>query len=103
MAEQVYGGKINLREVQAQEVDQLKIYNQKEMELQEEIAKQDALLEEQYKINQEYKQKIMDRNEQENKEIKVLQEEIRKCGEQVKEIKLKCENLDSKNKKTPKK
>lgn len=32
----------------------------------------------------------MDRNEQENKEIKVLQEEIRKCGEQVKEIKLKC-------------
>lgn len=29
LAEQVYGGRINLREVQAQEVDQLKIYNQK--------------------------------------------------------------------------
>jgi hypothetical protein len=29
LADQVYGGKINLREAQAQEVDQLKIYNQK--------------------------------------------------------------------------
>ena len=31
LAEQVYGGRINLREVQAQEVDQLKLYNQKYM------------------------------------------------------------------------
>jgi hypothetical protein len=29
LAEQVYGGKVNLREAQAMEVDQLKIYNQK--------------------------------------------------------------------------
>ena len=44
LAEQVYGGKVNLREAQAMEVDQLKIYNQKELELHEEIGKQDALL-----------------------------------------------------------
>jgi hypothetical protein len=35
LADQVYGGKVNLREVQAMEVDQLKIYNQKEVELQD--------------------------------------------------------------------
>lgn len=74
-------------------MEQLRLYNKKEFELQDEILKQDVLLEEQYKINQEYKQKIMDRNEQEIKEIKVLQEEIKKCSEQVKEMRLKCDNF----------
>ena len=32
------------------------------------------MLEEQYKINQEYKQKILDRTDQESKEIRVYQE-----------------------------
>lgn len=103
LGSQVYNSQLNLREAQAVEVNKLTVYNRKEEELQEEIVKQDALLEEQYKINQEYKQKIMDRNEQEAKEIKVLQEEIKKCAEQVKEIKSKCDNLEvGKSKKTPK-
>ena len=43
----------------------------------------------QYNMNNECKQKIADRKEQENKEIKVLEEEVMKCREQVKEVKVK--------------
>lgn len=45
LAEKVYGGRINLREAQALEVDQLKLFTEKETELMDEISKQDALLE----------------------------------------------------------
>ncbi len=45
LAEKVYGGRINLREAQALEVDQLKLFTEKESELIDEISKQDALLE----------------------------------------------------------
>ena len=43
-----------------------------------------------YKTNQEYKQKILDRNELEVKDIKSLQEKIKKRKEEVREIRVKC-------------
>ena len=63
MASQVYDKHFNIRVSYAKEINRLKIYGNKERELLEEIKKQDLLLEEQYKTNQEHKQKIMDRNE----------------------------------------
>jgi hypothetical protein len=74
-------------------MNRLKIYGKKERELLEEIKKQDLLLEEQYKTNQEYKQKIMDRNEVEMKDIKSLHDKIKKRNEELREIKQKLENL----------
>lgn len=59
-------------------MNRLKTYGNRERELLEEIKKQDLLLEEQYKTNQEHKQKIMDRNEVEMKDIKSLQDKIKK-------------------------
>ena len=44
-------------------------------------------------MNQEYKQKILDRNELEVKDIKGLQEKIKKRKEEVRDIKAKCEHL----------
>ena len=44
-------------------------------------------------MNNECKQKIADRKEQENKEIKVLEEEVMKCREQVKEVKMKYKEI----------
>ena len=51
-----------------------------------EIHKQDRLLEEQYKVNEECKKRISDRKEKESKEIKLLEEEVQKCKEQVREV-----------------
>lgn len=90
LADQVYENGVNIRVAQALEMDRLRMLIKKENELQEEISKQDVLLEEQYKTNQEYKQKILDRNELEVKDIKSLQEKIKKRTEEVKEIKMKC-------------
>ena len=71
LAVQVYSG-FNFRVAQAQQIAALQQLSQQEQLLLEDIAQQDLLLEEQYKMNEEYKQKILDRNELEMKDIKSL-------------------------------
>ena len=98
LAVQVYSG-FNFRVAQAQQIAALQQLSQQEQLLLEDIAQQDLLLEEQYKMNEEYKQKILDRNELEMKDIKSLEDKIKKRSEEVREMKLKCDNLElNKNK-----